>query len=205
MLLNRKIETSREEGRQFDYHWRCKKTKLTHLCFADDLLLFCGKSMHSIGIIHQTLAEFYAMSGLRPNEGKSNIFIAGRHVNFQEAVRELFNYQVGELPVRYLGIPLISTKLNALHCKPLVDRITARATSWTARVLSFAGRLQLIQATLYGIFLLEWFVCASKVSNSEGGASIEKVLVERTIFGTWGSKGSLGGCFLSSEGRRAWN
>ena len=33
-----------------------------------------------------------------------------------------------------------------------MDRITARATSWTARLLSFVGRLQLIQATLCGIY-----------------------------------------------------
>ena len=66
-------------------------------------------------------------------------------------MREVFNFQVGELPVRYFGVPLISTKLNESHCKPLVDRITARVASWTARFLSFAGRLQLIQSTLCSI------------------------------------------------------
>ena len=85
--------------------------------------------MNSINLLHQALCEFYAKSGLRPNEEKSNIFIAGRHQGFQDAVKEVFNFQVGELPVRYLGVPLISTKLNESHCKPLVDRITARVAS----------------------------------------------------------------------------
>ena len=66
-------------------------------------------------------------------------------------MREVFNFQVGELPFCYLGVPLISTKLNASHCKPLVDRITARASSWTIRFLSFVGRLQLIQSILCSI------------------------------------------------------
>lgn len=26
---------------EFKYHWRCQKEKLTHLCFADDLMVFC--------------------------------------------------------------------------------------------------------------------------------------------------------------------
>ena len=53
--------------------------------------------------------------------------------------------------MRYLGVPLISTKLTASNCKPLVDRILSRVSSWTARFLSFAGRLQLIKSVLYGI------------------------------------------------------
>ena len=91
------------------------------------------------------------LSGLLPNHGKSSVFVAGRHPHFQEAVRDLFHFQVGELPVRYLGVPLLSTKLTISNCKPLVDRITARVSSWTARFLSFAGRLQLIKFVLCGI------------------------------------------------------
>ena len=121
--------------------------------------------MNSIILLHQALCEFYTMSGLRPNEGKSNIFIAGRHQRFQDAVREVFNFQVRKLPIRYLGVPLISTKLNEAHCKPLVDRITARVASWTTRFLSFAGRLQLIQSTLCSIhsFWNSLFILPKKV------------------------------------------
>ena len=80
-------------------------------------------------------------------------------------MREVFNFQVGELPVRYLGVPLISTKLTDVHCKPLVDRITARVASWTARFLSFARRLQLIQSILCSIhsFWNSLFVLPKKV------------------------------------------
>ena len=55
------------------------------------------------------------------------------------------------MPVRYLGVPLISTRLTASHCKPLVDSITARASSWTTRFLSFVGHLQLIKSVLCSI------------------------------------------------------
>ena len=151
MLISKNIEEQRLMGLPFDYHWRCQKTDLTHLCFADDLLLFCGGSMASVELLHNSLQKFYSLSGLLPNEGKSNVFVAGRHPRFLEKVRNLFQFQVGELPMRYLGVPLISTKLTASNCKPLVDRILSRVSSWTARFLSFAGRLQLIKSVLYGI------------------------------------------------------
>ncbi|GAV92754.1 zf-RVT domain-containing protein, partial [Cephalotus follicularis] len=54
----------------------------------------------------------------------------------------------GVLPVTYLGLPLITKRLSKNDCSPLVERITARANSWVSKSLSFAGRLQLVKATL---------------------------------------------------------
>lgn len=54
----------------------------------------------------------------------------------------------GTLPVRYLGVPLISTSLSKDHCQPLIDRITARVKVWTVQFLSYAGRLQLVNSVL---------------------------------------------------------
>ena len=35
------------------YHWRCEKSKITHLCFADDLILFCGGKIESATTLKQ--------------------------------------------------------------------------------------------------------------------------------------------------------
>ena len=32
-------------------------------------------------------------------------------------------FKIGSLSVRYLGVPLITTKLRSVDCQPLVDRI----------------------------------------------------------------------------------
>ncbi|GAV80389.1 hypothetical protein CFOL_v3_23850, partial [Cephalotus follicularis] len=48
----------------------------------------------------------------------------------------------------YLGLPLLTKRLSHLDCNTLVDRLMARANNWVSRTLSFAGRLQLINATL---------------------------------------------------------
>ena len=41
MLIRKRVK----EASNFVYHWRCNLTKTTHLCFADDLILFCGNSL----------------------------------------------------------------------------------------------------------------------------------------------------------------
>ncbi|GAV61906.1 zf-RVT domain-containing protein [Cephalotus follicularis] len=52
------------------------------------------------------------------------------------------------LPLTYLGLPLITKRLTKVDCTPLVQCITAIVNSWTSKTLSFAGRLQLVKATL---------------------------------------------------------
>ncbi|KAK3225417.1 hypothetical protein Dsin_005279 [Dipteronia sinensis] len=55
---------------------------------------------------------------------------------------------VGSLPIRYLGIPIISTKLCLCDCSPLVDKVLGRLTSRLNRGLSYTGRLHLIISIL---------------------------------------------------------
>lgn len=65
---------------------------------------------------------------------------------------EVIGFKLGVLPVRYLGLPLITGKIRREYCKPLVDKIVSRITSWTSRFLSFAGRVQLISAVLSSMY-----------------------------------------------------
>lgn len=46
------------------YHKNCEKIKLTHLCFADDLLIFIDGSEESVQCVLQVLKEFEERSGL---------------------------------------------------------------------------------------------------------------------------------------------
>jgi hypothetical protein len=47
----------------------------------------------------------------------------------------------GHFPVRYLGVPLISSKLSAADYRVLIERITKRIDYWTSKQLSFDGRM----------------------------------------------------------------
>lgn len=61
-------------------------------------------------------------------------------------------YSWGDLPVTYLGLPLITKCLSRANCQPLLMKICSKLQLWTNIFLSFAGRLQLIKTVLMGIF-----------------------------------------------------
>ena len=149
--LSRLIKQRISLNQEFVYHWRCSKTNLSHLCFVDDIMLFCGNSKESAKLLSKAIYDFASWSGLRPNHTKSYIYIAGSDEDFKRTVCSEFNFQLGDLPVRYLGLPLITSKFTASDCKPLTDAMLGRIRSWTARPLSFAGRLQLIKSVCSNI------------------------------------------------------
>ncbi|KAL4279492.1 hypothetical protein GQ457_03G021770 [Hibiscus cannabinus] len=60
-------------------------------------------------------------------------------------------FKVAQLPVRYLGVPLVSRKLNAKDFSPLIESIRRRLSQWANRKLSYGGRLQLIKAVVFSV------------------------------------------------------
>ncbi|GKF22641.1 RNA-directed DNA polymerase, eukaryota, reverse transcriptase zinc-binding domain protein, partial [Tanacetum coccineum] len=62
-----------EEDKKFKYHWGCKGLKISHLCFADDLLVLCYGNLHYVKVIKKALETFSSVSGLNPNIGKSTV------------------------------------------------------------------------------------------------------------------------------------
>ncbi|XP_019248656.1 PREDICTED: uncharacterized protein LOC109227921 [Nicotiana attenuata] len=121
--------------------------------------------MASITHLQQCLNHFYGASGLRANQEKSSIFFRGvTHLASEEIVQK-FGYSRGELPVKYLGVLLSTKKMSIAQWQPLIEKMVARISSWTAKKLSYAGRIQLVQSVLFGIqaYWSQLFLIPSKV------------------------------------------
>lgn len=58
----------------------------------------------------------------------------------------------GELPICYLGLPLITGKLLNRDCIPLVNKLSESIEAWTCKFLNFGDHLQLITYVLSSIF-----------------------------------------------------
>ncbi|XP_028090262.1 uncharacterized protein LOC114290524 [Camellia sinensis] len=158
----------------FKFHWRCEKTKIVNLCFADDLMIFSKGDVNTVRMIMVGLEEFSSLSGLTPNPSKSNVFFSGCNKKLRDDILQIASFSEGTLPVKYLGVPLITTKLKASNCKQLVDRITKRISSWTNKLLSYAGRSQLIQTILKHCAKIAWDkVCTPKKEGDLGFKSLE--------------------------------
>ncbi|XP_019254861.1 PREDICTED: uncharacterized protein LOC109233438 [Nicotiana attenuata] len=101
--LSRNLKTLKQE-KGFHYHPMCSRLYLTHLSFADDLLLFVRGDAASVALLHNSF----------------NIFSAAT---------------------------------------------VARISSWTAKKLSYAGRIQLVQHVIFGIqaYWAQIFIIPAKV------------------------------------------
>lgn len=130
---------------------RCHSLSLTHLCFADDLMVFVEGTKDSIEGAISVFNEFKFWSGLSISLEKSTIYMAG--ISEGEKSRILANFPVsqGELHVRYLGLPLMTKAIGRQDSLPLIERIKGRICTWTSRFLSYAGRLLLIKSVLMSI------------------------------------------------------
>ena len=94
------------------------------------------------------------------------MFLAGIEDSVKPTILGMTGFSLGSLPMKYLGVPLISSKLSHSDCQPFLDKIMARIQSWTCSCLSFVGRLQLISSVLYSIqtywctiFIIPKFTC----------------------------------------------
>ena len=112
--------------KDFKFHPRCRRIKLNHLSFADDLMLFCKANLKSAQLLCQGLDLFAATSGLCANLDKSAIYLAGIPMDRKVMIAQEVHLPLGSLPFLYLGIPLTSRRISAADCNILIDKMASR-------------------------------------------------------------------------------
>lgn len=95
---------------------------------------------------------------MKINPSKSRVYFGSVSDSVKNSILQLTSYKEGTFPFRYLGVPVTSKKLSVIHYMPLVDKLVSRITHWSSRLLSYAGRLQLIKSVLYAITSY-WMQC----------------------------------------------
>jgi mannosylglycoprotein endo-beta-mannosidase len=61
------------------------------------------------------------------------------------------NCSTGEWPIKYLGVPVASTKLHVIDWLLVDEKLMKRLDGWKGSTLSFGGRLVLINSCLSSI------------------------------------------------------
>src|SRR4051812_42616552 len=104
------------------------------------------KSMHALKGI---LSEFNLLTGLNVNNEKSSCFLS-RACGHSLDLLNILNIPQGQLPIKYLGLPLSSNYIMAKDCKNLTDKFRFLCQGWQGKKLSMAGRIQLVNSVLGG-------------------------------------------------------
>lgn len=112
-------------------------------------MIFSDGTENSVKCIAETLEDFALWSGLRMNKSKTELYTAGLN-NGETLNISRLGFNMGSMPIWYLGLPLMYMKLRISDYRPLLDKISANFNCWSAKALSFAGRRQLISSVIYG-------------------------------------------------------
>ncbi|KAL9859832.1 putative RNA-directed DNA polymerase [Arabidopsis thaliana] len=130
----------------------CGGPKLSHICFADDLILFAEASVAQIRVIRGVLENFCKASGQRVSLEKSKIYFSK---NVHRDLEKLISVESGIKSTKdlgkYLGMPVLQNRINKDTFGEVIERVSSRLLGWKVRILSMAGRLTLTKAVILSI------------------------------------------------------
>ena len=122
---------------------------VTHLCFADDLVIFTWGTKRSTRELGKYLQLFEEVSGQRINRNKSGFIISMRCPLHQvRALTHILGIKKTTLPLDYLGCSLYQGRTKAVYFQPLIDKVANKLNGWKGRLLSAGGRLTLVRHVL---------------------------------------------------------
>ncbi|KAG6466651.1 hypothetical protein ZIOFF_075555 [Zingiber officinale] len=132
--------------------------RVSHLAYADDVVIFLNGSLDCVRRGKSFLDRYEAQTGQAINAGKSSFFpsrcISDRR---RQQIAAVTGFGLGERPMLYLGVPIISGNKRTVHFAPLLAKIQRKFQGWNLSRLSHGGRLTLIQSVLSSlpVYLLQ--------------------------------------------------
>lgn len=122
---------------------------LSHLCFADDLILFAQASVAQIKVIRKMLETFCHASGQKVSLEKSKIFFSDNvSRDLAKSISDESGIEVTRDLEKYFGMPILHKRINKDTFGEVLERVSSLLSGWKGRMLSCTGRLTLTKAVL---------------------------------------------------------
>lgn len=122
---------------------------ISHLLFADDILLFTNGDKESMSNLINLINKFCSISGEQLNPSKSQIVFS---TAIDDAHRLNICMETGfantTLPITYLGAPLYKGRTLVQYFHYLIDKVRKRICGWAKRLLSMGGRAEIVRSVL---------------------------------------------------------
>lgn len=98
--------------------------EISHLFFADDLVIFCKAQMEQARLLDSILKQFCASSGHRISGRKSNIFFSkSTEGDVRNQISQMFGFQEVQNLGTYLGVPLLHERITSSTLSFIVEKV----------------------------------------------------------------------------------
>ncbi|XP_058762472.1 uncharacterized protein LOC131635855 [Vicia villosa] len=122
---------------------------ISHLMFADDVLIFGEATEEQMINVVDILQRFGKMSGHEVSNEKSSVLYSN---NVPRGVRNMLtkiaNFRETSSFGKYLRVPLSGKALKRNDFHYILEQVEGRLANWKANVLSFAGRVTLVKSVI---------------------------------------------------------
>lgn len=160
-VLSKVINHRRQTGKLLGYTIKASKTRssssfnITHLMFADDLLLFGLVTKSELRSFSSAMKLYLRASGQKINQAKSTIYVHEDSITLADlrCLRKSWEVQVSDIrtDITYLGVPISHKNLTARNFVDVLQKLKSQLNGWKSRHLAFPARIALIKSILTAI------------------------------------------------------
>jgi hypothetical protein len=114
---------------------------MSHIQYADDTVIMVDGSDKSITNLKILLYCFEWLSGLKINYHKSEVILFGYSEEEKEKKANMLNCRLGDLPIKYLGIPISDRVLGIGAFQGILNKMIKRLDPWKGKHMTSGGEV----------------------------------------------------------------
>ncbi|XP_060212008.1 uncharacterized protein LOC132639585 [Lycium barbarum] len=148
-VLSRALNSLFENNEFRSYGMPKWSANLNHLAYADDTIIFSSANARSLELIMEVLQAYEQVSGQLINKGKRSFHVHSKVSNgLIQQVETITGFKRGTFPFTYLGCPVTHSRKRKADYNDLIKKVKNRLQTWKGRLLSFRGKVVLINNVL---------------------------------------------------------